>query len=306
MLIYLLAAGLFEALRNADAHVANVAWRLQTANASVCRDLSPTSGLVLQTLDQYVLPERAEAARFGLNDVPQINAVASGSMAERAGLKPGDDVVAINGVPTARRSTSNTQNRAFSEVEDQLQSALESPPARLTLPNREVRLEAVAGCRGTVRLIPGARIDASAGATDIEISGAMFEFLRSDDELAFVIAHELAHIALGHSAMLDRAGASWGPFAGLGANGRNARARESEADKLAVRMMVHAGYDPDAIVPFLLRSKKRLGLSLLDGTHPQWKRRISIIEAEIAEVRAAKTSPDSKNPADLHMPVGGR
>ena len=86
MLIYLLAAGLFEALRNADAHVANVAWRLQTANASVCRDLSPSSGLVLQTLDQYVPPERAEAARFGLNDVPQINAVASGSMAERAGL----------------------------------------------------------------------------------------------------------------------------------------------------------------------------------------------------------------------------
>ena len=103
MLTLIALASALSALRDADARVAAVAWRLQTANVALCQDVVPLPGFSIETLDQYSPSERREAvAEFGLEDLPQVSAVVPQSAAGKAGLKPGDTILAVDGQPMPR------------------------------------------------------------------------------------------------------------------------------------------------------------------------------------------------------------
>ncbi len=65
-------------------------------------------------------------------------------------------------------------------------------------------------------------------------SGAV-ELLKRDDELAFFISHELAHILLGHT-LPDRQKEL--------DDYKMRNIMEKDADALGIRLMIHAGYDP--------------------------------------------------------------
>ena len=69
------------------------------------------------------------------------------------------------------------------------------------------------------------------------IDAGLERLLRDDAELAFAIAHETAHILLGHTAA-DRQ-------SDIGDLTRR-RAMEQQADAAALRLMARAGYAPDA------------------------------------------------------------
>jgi hypothetical protein len=156
-------AGLLDALRQADARLAGVAWRLQTANVAVCSVVAPLPGFSVETIDQYVPSERAEArAAFGLGDRPQISAVVTGSSADRAGLKAGDEIVAVNGVAIPPTQAGRVNYDRTAAVEAALNAALEHPPVTLSLPRGSALLTGDAGCASTVQLVPGGRFDASA------------------------------------------------------------------------------------------------------------------------------------------------
>lgn len=60
--------------------------------------------------------------------------------------------------------------------------------------------------------------------------------LKRDDELAFFISHELAHILLGHT-LPERAREL--------DDGKMQSMMEKDADALGIRLMVRAGYDPE-------------------------------------------------------------
>ena len=104
------------------------------------------------------------------------------------------------------------------------------------------------------------------------ISTGMLEFVKSEDELAFVLAHEIAHIELDHglNAIKSKQGmdlfqdAAGGAMPGLDGlfgfmeNGFSADL-EGEADKRGAQLTARAGYDPNAGVAVIERLEKLQG-----------------------------------------------
>lgn len=141
----------------------------------------------------------------------------------------------------------------------------------------------------------------------IYVDRGLVDFVKNDDELAAVIAHEVAHVVAKHS--IKRLQAAMGLnlltiIAAVGggsdaAGGTDlaalsmvtAYSREDEllADRLGARYMRKAGFNPRAMVVFLERLKeKSLNEPLRPGgyyarTHPYISERISIIKEELGE-----------------------
>lgn len=103
-------------------------------------------------------------------------------------------------------------------------------------------------CAQKVRLAPGTQINAHTDGQYIVLSeGAVMRL--SQDELAFMISHELAHDIAGH----DMAAGSKPNL-------------ELEADGLAIAIMHRAGFNARAVPPFMERAgfANRMG----SATHP--------------------------------------
>ena len=118
-------------------------------------------------------------------------------------------------------------------------------------------------CHATVTVTYGAEANAYLKATRIRITTGMIRFASSDDELAFVIAHELGHVALGHTSG--------------GIRGRSRHELELEADRIAVRLLDKAGFSKHAgsrILARMGRSFPRLEAQAHE-THPSFSNRAS-------------------------------
>lgn len=291
-----LAATLIDAdlaaVRAADARLVNVAHRLQSANVALCPKVQALPGFVVQARSQYAAADRARVGlQLGLGDTPVVAAVAAGSGAARAGLAVGDTIVAVDGsaTPTANAAARYDQIAA---TEAQIDVAFSDRLATLRIARagstREIVVAGNLGCASRVQLIPGSRaLNSAADGTYVQITGGMIDFAATDDALAVVTAHELAHNILGHRDRLDAEQVSRGLFAGLGRDGARLRAVEDEADRLGVWLMAGAGYDIAAAQPFWSSLARRSAPDFLsDGTHAGWRGRIARVVAAVAEVRA--------------------
>lgn len=279
MLALIALAGALSALRDADARVATVAWRLQTANVALCREAVALPGFTVETLEQYAAAERAEAAaEFGIKDLPQVSVVVPGSAADQAGLRAGDVIVAVDGQPMPRAAPGQAGYARTALVEAALANALAHPPATLTLATRTVRFSGDRGCASTVQLVPGGRLDAVADGHYVQVSGVMYEFVGNDSELAFIVAHELAHNVVAEARRADAAAQQ--------------RKAELAADRAAIGMMARAGYDIRAVVPLMERLRRKNRLAWLDGSHPGWSVRLAAAREAVAELDPIRHNPD--------------
>src|SRR3546814_10090738 len=118
----------------------------------------------------------------------------------------------------------------------------------------------------------------------LQINSALLNLIGDDDELAALVAHELAHIVLRHPERLTAAHVSRGMFSIFGRNARLIRTTEIEADRLSVVLLANAGYDPMAAARLWRDHGKRLGDGgLLAGTtHLGLEDRIALVEREAA------------------------
>ncbi|SFP47641.1 hypothetical protein SAMN04488241_102170 [Sphingomonas rubra] len=212
-----------------------------------------------------------------------------GSAAARVGLRAGDVLVTIDGVPLPAATGGKATFAGVQAIHDRLAAALASPPAQLVVERAgrrvPVELPADLGCPSFVQLVPSAKRDAEADGRTVTISSAVAEYARDDDELAAPIAHELAHNILGHRAALRRDRVSKGLFAGFGANGRRLRETEDEADLTGVELMAAAGYDPAGAIRFWNRFGPASSQLIGDGTHRGWRARVTAIAAKVAATR---------------------
>lgn len=240
--------------RVADARVARVAWRIATAATARCPRLEPASGLVLQHLSQFQVADRAGiVAALPLDRGPGVIAVVPGGPAAAAGIRAGDVLLAIDGMAVppepdlaAPFDAAHARDRADA-VADLLQRAQgvtllrggqAKRGAELTLP-----LTPLPACPSRVHLARSGQRNAFADGRHVLLTTGMLGLLANDDELAFLIAHEMAHNVLGHAATMradkpDR---------------RAVRALERAADALGAEMMLDAGYDPVAGAQLLTR-----------------------------------------------------
>jgi predicted Zn-dependent protease len=156
----------------------------------------------------------------------------------------------------------------------------------------------------------------------IIVNKGLIKAAQSEDELAAVLAHEVAHTVRGHAIgsikkarmagvykeMLDstvqldeqQLGTLTQAFEGamddmidsMVVKGYS-RDTEFEADRVGLKIMVDAGYDPNAFISLLESLDKKLGNAHTGGmksTHPAPKDRIAKLKAEVAKYHAAKAS----------------
>jgi beta-barrel assembly-enhancing protease len=171
--------------------LARVARPLLIAALDLCPDRQRSDyGLRLHSLSAYA-PRLRDAARalYQLNRQPTLRRPLPGSPAARAGLRAGDRLVRLQG-------------RAVESDADLKQLQQASGPLRLEVARGGdlVTLTLVPDtlCNWPILLSRSSAINAYADGRHIRVTQAMLGYAAQDDELAMVIAHELAHNGLQH------------------------------------------------------------------------------------------------------------
>jgi membrane-associated protease RseP (regulator of RpoE activity) len=288
-----------ESLRAADQRVANVAFRLATANAELCTDLAPLSGLVLQSALVYSPRLRPAAeAMFRLDDRPAVEAVAAGSPADIAGFRADDVIVAVDDAPlasTSRVAGPDARPATYAPVADAMAAisrALAQGPARVTAIRVgapiQLTLQPRMGCAYDAQVMPGPGLDASADGRHVFISTAMVGFSGDDDRLALVLGHEYAHDLLHHRERLDRTGFARGLLGNLGSTPASLVLTEKEADYVGLYLTARAGYDIRNAPDFWRRFPA--GAADFDWTHPGIEERVAALAATRDEIARKQAS----------------
>jgi beta-barrel assembly-enhancing protease len=271
------------ALQRDDQRVADTGWRIASRNTDNCPKIWGTLGISLQHVSQYEPAYRAAAKEaFGLDEAyPSILAVAKGAPASASGLKPNDRLRAVNGVDLAGNSRGQKSAASYDAVSVAM-AALEALPEKsvavLSIERGDQRLEVNITpqnvCRSRVELAPGKAINANANGLVAQISGRLVNWVRNDDELALVIAHEMAHNLLDHPNRLNEKSALSGLATSLGLSGRAQRQMELDADRMGIIMAASAGYNYKIAPDFWARLNSNAPLAaFLATTHPTTRAR---------------------------------
>jgi len=271
-------------LRTDMARVAQVEWRLRDAAGGLCPTTAADIGAVFDDRRAY---RKADwpmlASTLGMADRPVVAAVVPGGPAALAGLLVGDEIESIGGFPVDAIAERRKAGPLVAEA--LLEEIATTSPERLIelVVRRQGRPHALAVLPArhcAVRLVLEAdrSIDAHSDARNVSISTGLVTLAQTDDELAMVAGHELAHII--HR---DRRG-----------GGISKRRRmEDAADSLGLGLIHCARYDAAAGVVLFDRLRKRDWLGFLRApTHRSFAKRVERLQAEIP----ALTCPATPNP----------
>ena len=282
-------------LRADDHRLAAIAYRLALAGAPLCPEPAPLTGLLLHHLGEYDAEgRRLVLAAWPLTRGPGVLAVVEGSPAAASGLAAGDVIAAVNGaaVPSTEAilaiRDAKARRAAIEATEALIEERLRRGPVRLSVLRDgaalDLRLDSRPACPARVRLARSRQPNAFANGRYAIVTTQLLGFTRGDDELAIVVAHELAHNILDHKARLESQKVPRGLLRRFGKNARRIRTTEEEADRLAVRLLAAAGYDTAAIIPFWRRFYARYDSPQLFRTHPGLKAREALIVEELARL----------------------
>lgn len=128
--------------------------------------------------------------------------------------------------------------------------------------------------------------DAEMKAGVLALSAELVLLLHSEDEIAAVLAHEVAHFVLAHDHKIL---ANWNRLTPFAIN-RLRMQHEEEADAESLVLLSNAGYDPYAAVDALkaLRNFMHGTQVQSDNRHPQIDYRIETLSKEINRISFAK------------------
>ncbi len=302
-----------ERLQEQEARVAAVAFRLTTANVDLCPQKGPRTGLVLHDALQYGDGIRPYVLRrFGMAGFAGVLAVAPDSPAARAGVQPGDALVAVNGgrlpeSPVPETDNRSASNRAKAKTQEQLDAAFARGPVRLTLrragQDRVVTVAPVPGCAYDFQLDPDKDLSASANGKTVFITTAMVLYAASDDDLAILLGHEMAHNVMQHQSRIATGGLAGKVLGNIGTTPGSLLTTEREADYVGLYLTARAGYDFGRAQQFW----RRYGAddaNARDGgwSHPGSLERSTVLGAAAREIEGKKARGEPLVPT----PSGGR
>jgi hypothetical protein len=279
-----------DRFREAQARVMRVADPLRIAAAPFCgEEVVAVIGIYVATRYTFVdmIPgqfafEKALNAsavdRFALGRRPRILVTVPGLPAERAGLRPGDLVIRVGGKKPGR----------FVQL-DSLRLDGEAPiPVTLERDGQELELELerVGGCAPPGRYMFGTEINAFAthfgSNTGIYVYGGMLDFFESDDQLAVILGHELAHMIQKHTQ-----------------NPRASRDTEADADYLGLYLAARAGFDISVAMDVWDAFTLTNPYSTIDWghyAHPMTPSRSVMVESTVAEIASKLASGEPLDP----------
>lgn len=252
------------ALRHAMQRVADVEWRLHEAAGQRCPVMAPATGIVTDSLDAYDGGTREEIARIlGMTDLVQVAAVAAGSPAAAAGIVPGDAIETINGRPSGAADTAPGKADTAALRAMALMAALPAgQSAQFTLSRGgktfSVSLTPPLRCAARIYVNTDNALKAYSDGVNMAMTARIVDFTQSQDELAIIAGHELAHAIAEDD--------------GKGGMGRR-RAMEDRADAIGTDLAACAGYDPRAGALIWQRWEKTIALRFLGFQQARGKER---------------------------------
>lgn len=285
------------ALTNLDQRVARVSQRLLEANADLCPTVRLSAGWALHSARQYSEELRPYAERrFGLEgDLPGVLAAPEGSAAADAGVRQGDLVLsAASETLSAGDGAVEPEFAGLAANIRRIDAALAAGPTRFGIRrdggSQEISIQPRRACGYDVQLNPSDELNAHADGRRLFISTALAGFAESDDELAIVLGHELAHHVLRHRSWNDAGGLGRSVNATAEATGGGPGGAEQQADRVGLYLAARAGYDTK-VAPVFWR---RFGASNWRVRFPQFghasaEARARALEAVQQEIDAKRT-----------------
>lgn len=305
--------------RTADfERVYQVGERVRAANVDLCPSKAYWAGIRIETINDYSKDLRKTAREvLAISEDPKVTWVAKGGPADKAGVSSGDIVVAVNGrAVEPGPKASRTAGRM-------IRTAMEKDTVALTVnrggARQDITITPVKTCGYAFSLVDGGEVNAYADGDEIFITRGILRFVESDDELALVVGHELAHNAMGHmnkkmtnsllgtlgGAVIDVAFAAGGvntngAFSDMGGDlGAAAFSKdfETEADYVGLYFMARAGFNVEGVEDFWRRMATedpkaiKLGLS-----HPTTAIRYTTLTAAQQEIKAKLAAGEELKP----------
>ena len=277
----------YASLRAQDHTIHSIGFRLLTGNAPYCADVGGLSGILLDDAARY---NDAEAVRAinGIAGNIFVQIVADDSPAAQSGVLAGQEVVSINGKasdlgtidPHMPWLVAQQLNDAIGQSSDEQPGAVVLAIAGRTEP---LAIPLSPACRAVIETV-GGYSSASTDGLRVAIGRDFTGFSYPEEELAAALAHELAHVFLGHP--------DW--LAERGRKRSDIRQTEREADRLMPWLLANAGYDPAAAARFMRRwGPDNNGGVRLWRKHDGWDERLALIEAELPRVSASRATHGS-------------
>ena len=303
-------AEMYQQLRWAD----STAYVVASSNTVNCPDDASVSRVGITSVDENEFlsnpnsPLRYIPAKIGRT----VQSVIPGSPADRGSVEPGDIITNYDAWLEAVENPTRISRLGVVTTVEPLPLRVfrpEEEPFRVRgAPPGEIR-DVSLRPQETCTLPTIAFSDEVAAFTDGEIivvTMGMIEAVENPDEMAFVVAHELAHIVAGHIDKRNRnafLGGLLGAFVDVLACGgrvvcptRSTRAGmaagatafsvefEEEADYFAALFLIRAGFDSEVAAGLWLRMASASGLGY-SQTHPAYAGRYANIIVQAEEIR---------------------
>lgn len=311
----------FSVLMQRQERLLNVSYPLLVAAAELCEGaVGATYGFTLhgrklyrETLGREY--EEVAARHFRIDDRLAVRYAHPALPAAAAGLRAGDRVLAAGGRSLDGRGASE----AMGIIRELGASGSRSLQLRIEREGqiRELTIPGVPACRYPVQLINDDAVNAFADGAKVGLNTGMLRFAETDRELALVVAHEIAHNALGHltkrlgnvllGTLVDIA------FAVIGVNTQGVFGKvggqafsqgfEAEADLAGLYIVARAGYEITDAANFWRRMAVEHPGSIKGSflaTHPSAPERFLAIEKTVREIeekrqRGEPLLPEKKN-----------
>ena len=287
-----------------------IAAPLLVKNAPLCK--SATRNIMGFTAkNQYSYSsELAQTANklFKLTDHLQVVSILEGGGAERAGIKRGDIFLKVQNqtIPTGINAEIETAR---------LLSTLMSHSANLPISierNKQVynfNIPLTLACAFNLELGNSDVIHAFNDGRRILITRGMLQVLNTDAELAAIIAREIAHSALKHTASLQMTASAAQAIDGLipvlrnnagDAAIKDLKAMPSNldqaADRVAIAMLVRAGYEAEQLPLSLQKLAAIKNNEKYTVAHPLTNERLKLMQEVIVQVKQKPSVGKSSAP----------
>jgi len=246
--------------------------------------------------------EFANAAQkvLGLDDRLQIMGVLSGGGAARAGVKRGDILLAVENKTLPQGE--NAEREAAGILAPMMNGRTSISLTVLRDGSRmALNVPLTYACAFGVELGNTDNVNAYADGHRVMVTRGMLNALRSDEELAYVLAKEMAHNALAHPSKqrtsatiggiidnLTRIRPDMSTMAGLAGLRPMPQDVDAMADKLSLYLLARAGYNIDQVVPFWQRMASQYPATMLNAytaLHPSTSYRVAAMEKTVKDIR---------------------